>query len=191
MNILRQVVGFFKVNDDEGYIEILNDMKIRLEKLNIDYNDLLQYKVDIISDRDKFCNAKFIKKEKYIDEMENIKFKDSSLIKEYNLVALKYNILIELYLKINQYISNCNNPINIEFGYDDFKQTVAIIWHKEGDDNKMILLSNVLDFENYIIYKNSENYYANKSIGSNSKNHLEILESKLKKLTNDSNQCDI
>ena len=85
--------------------------------------------------------------------MDHIKYKDINLIKTYEYAAMKYNILVELYNKLKNYISGLNGEILIDFNTDKYKQPVSILSPYENDSHKILLIKNTLNKEEYIGYK--------------------------------------
>ena len=183
MNIIKWIENYFYKENDEEYLIVLGKMNSKLEQLKNDYNVLLEFQDTSNFNLDRFMNMKFQKKDKYIEEMEEIKYKDYKIIKEHNLIALKYNILIELYIKVVKYISIQSKEINLMFQYDNFNQPTAIISHKmKGEICKILIIKNTIFDEQFVLYKLGRNITILEESNFENPYHLEMLKNRLNML---------
>ncbi len=135
---------------------IIEKMKVEIEGLKKEYEDLVRFQEEIKTNPKEILSKEFNKKDKYIELMDHIKYKNINLIKEYEYWGMKYNILIELYNKLKEYILKIGSDILIEFNTDKYKQPVAIISPYSIGLHKILLIKNTFFEEDYILY-NIEN----------------------------------
>lgn len=136
---------------------VVQEMKGKIKALEDEYNRLVDIQSSIIENPRIILNMDFLKKEKYIEIMDKVKYKNINLIKEYEYQAIKYNILIELYNKLKCYIANIEGDIIITFNFDKYKQPVVILSPYESNLHKILLIKNTFYDEDYIMYKINQN----------------------------------
>ena len=156
MSILEKVRKFLFTEDTVGYDITLQNFKEGIETLAIEYNELVSIQEKIKDYPRSILKMDFLKKDKYTEIMDKIKYKDVRLIKEYELYAMKYNILIELYIMLKQYITSIQGELLLDFQVDKYKQPTAILSPYEAVPNKIILLKNTFHNEDFIIYNLQE-----------------------------------
>lgn len=137
---------------------VIEEMNRKIEELKEEYQKIIDIQKSIMENPQSIFNYEFSKKEKYIELMDSIKYKDINLIKDYEYLGIKYNILIELYNKLKEFIKEYNNEVLIDFETDKYKQPVAILAPYNGGLHKILLIKNTFsqpDFIKYTIdYKN-------------------------------------
>lgn len=140
--------------DTSNYELFLQEVKNNLDTLIEEYNNFIGIQEEFKKDPSFMLNQTFEKKEKYPEIMDKIKYKDVELIKEYELYAMKYNILVELYNKTKKYIFDLGGQnLILDFKVDKYKQPVAILSQYKGDTNKILLIKNTFAKEDYLYYK--------------------------------------
>lgn len=157
MPLLDKLKNILFGEDTLNYELSLQEIKGGLGKLIEEYNSFAEIQEEFKKNPDLILNGQFEKKEKYPEIMDKIKFKDVEIIKEYELYAMKYNILVELYNKLKKYIPKLQQNFILDFKVDKYKQPVAILSPYEGDINKIILLKNTFSTEDYLYYKIGNN----------------------------------
>jgi len=149
-----------KVFFDESSISqeiVIEEMKEKIKNLKSDYENLISLQEEFKLNPRDILKKDFIKKEKYIELMDHVKFKNVELIKEHEYWGMKYNILIELYKKLKSYISNIDGDILLQFNTDKYKQPVAIISPCGNGQHNILLIKNTYSDEDYIKYNINEN----------------------------------
>lgn len=141
-------------NEDSISQEIAAEkMEEQIEKLKDEYEGLVNLQTEFKNDPKLILSREFAKTEKYIELMDHIKYKNINLIKEHEYWGMKYNILVELYNKLQEYISKLNGEILLDFNIDKYKQPVAIISPYNDGLHKIVLIKNTFHQEDYISYK--------------------------------------
>lgn len=157
MPILSKMRNVLFGEDTSSYGLSLQEMKDSLSKLIEVYNNFVELQEEFKKNPSLILNGQFEKKEKYPEIMDKIKYKDVELIKEYELYAIRYNILVELYNKLKIYISELKQDFILDFKVDKYKQTVATLSQYKGNINKILLVKNSFINEDYLYYKVGNN----------------------------------
>lgn len=157
MSLIEQIKKILFNEDTVSQEIIAQKMKNEIYKLENEYKELISLQDVIIDNPKSIVDMNFTKKEKYIELMDHLRYKNINLIKEYEFIGMKYNILVELYKKVKEYILNVKGNLLISFSVDKYKQPVAIISPYEEELHKILLIKNTFSKEDYVEYTIGEN----------------------------------